>query len=263
MGSVLDRRLFRWPFALTRSFALDSAPAHMLTVIVQSSAGALHGEDRLIQRFSVGADAAAHVTTPAAAVVHRADSRMVSRDDIMLRVETDGYLEYLPEPRILFPGAALDQAIDIDCAPGGIALVSEAFTVHDPAHAGGRFRRLAATTTVRSDGGDAVMIDRLDVQSLGRGRAATFAAFGTVTLFAPGRDIGELANHLSEALAKVPALYGAATALPGRDSGVSVRLAGHDLRGVRAGIGAVWYAVRVHLYGVPPPSRRKDEIEIV
>ena len=48
--TVLDRRLFRWPFVLTRTFALDRAPAHMLTVIVQTSSGAVHGGDRLRQR---------------------------------------------------------------------------------------------------------------------------------------------------------------------------------------------------------------------
>ena len=37
--TVLDRRRFRWPFVLTRTFALDSCPRHMLTVIVQTSSG--------------------------------------------------------------------------------------------------------------------------------------------------------------------------------------------------------------------------------
>jgi len=259
--TVLDRRLFRWPFALTRTFALDRAPAHMLTVIVQTSSGALHGEDDLRQRLHVGPNAAAHVTTQGASPVHRADPGATAREHVAIRVEDGAYLEYMPEPRILFPEAALAQTIEIDCAAGGFALVCDGFTVHDPAGRGRGFRRLVSSMILRRGGGESAMVDRVDISSLGWGRAAEFKAFASLTLAAPGGapGIAALADALTARLASVPDLYGAASPLPAAANGLGVRLAGRDLRAVRAGIAIAWSAARVEFHGAPPPSRRKAE----
>ncbi|WP_158818918.1 urease accessory protein UreD [Methylocapsa sp. S129] len=258
--TVLDRRLFRWPFVLTRTFALDRAPSHMLTVILQTSSGATHGEDRLRQRFHVGGGAAAHVATQGASLIHRAAPGVTTEEKIAIRIEEGGYFEYLPEPRILFPDAALDQTIEIDCAVGGVALISDAFTTHDPEARGRGFRSLASTMILRCGGDDAVLVDRIDIRSLGQGRTAQFRAFGAMTLAAPGRrwdSMAAFANALSATLATIPDLYAAASLLPDETAGLGVRLAGRDLRAVRAGIQTAWNAIRCEFYGVPPPSRRK------
>lgn len=259
--TVLSRRLFRWPFVLTRTFALDRVPAHMLTVILQTSSGAMHGGDRLRQQFHVQGGAAAHVTTQGASSIHRADPGLTTEERVTITVEEDGYMEYLPEPRILFPDAALDQAIEIDCAAGGVVLVSDAFTIHDPEATGRCFRRLASTTILRCDGKDPVMVDRMDISGLGRGRTARCAAFGSVLLATPGRTDGveALAAELTAGFATIPGLYGAASTLPGSNVGIGARLAAHDLRAVAAGIQVAWIAARRLLYGAPPPSRRKGD----
>ena len=256
--TVLERRLFRWPFVLTRTFALDRVPAHMLTVILQTSSGAVHGDDALLQRFHVRGGAAAHLTTQGASPVHRADAGLTTRDAVEIRVEEGGYLEYLPEPWILFPGAALDQTITVDCAAGGVALVSDAFTVHDPDALGRAFRRFASATILRCDDRDPVLVDRQDIRGLGRGRTAGFSAFGSVLVAAPGRPLGiePLTEALSAGLTTVPDLYGAASRLPGDATGLGIRLAGRDLRAVRAALQAVWIITRRHFHGAPPPTRR-------
>jgi len=257
--TVLSRRLFRWPFVLTRTFALDRVPAHMQTVILQTSSGATHGGDRLHQRFYVQGNAAAHVTTQGASSIHRANPGLTTEERVTITVEESGYMEYLPEPRILFPDAALDQTIEIDCAVGGVALVSDAFTIHDPEVRGRCFRRLTSTTILRCGEDDPVMVDRMDISGLGRGRTARYAAFGSVLLAPPGRTDGveALAEELTASLAKIPGLYGAASTLPGGNVGIGVRFAAHDLRAVTAGIQVVWIATRSLLFSAPPLSRRK------
>ncbi len=257
--TVLSRRLFRWPFVLTRTFALDRVPAHMLTVILQTSSGAMHGGDRLRQRFHIQGGAAAHVTTQGASSIHRADPGLTTEERVVITVEEGGYMEYLPEPRILFPDAALDQTIEIDCAAGGVAVVSDAFTIHDPEARGRRFRRLASTTTLRCDGRDPVLVDRMDISGLGRGRTGRYAAFGSVLLATPGRADGvqALVEELTAGFATIPGLYGAASTLPGDNVGIGTRLAAHDLRAVTVGIQMVWIAIRRLLYSTTPPSRRK------
>jgi urease accessory protein len=256
--TVLDRRRFRWPFVLTGTFALDAHPRHMLTVIVQTGAGALHGGDRLSQHIVVERGAAAHITTPGASCVYRAEPGQDSRDHVTLSVAEDGYLEYLPEPRILFPDAALEQSLEIECSPGGVALVSGAFTVHDPTACGRGFRQLRTSTILRCHG-ELALADRSDIDSLEIGATTGFAAFASIVLAAPGRlgHCTALAEELTRTFDAVASPYGAASLLPAK-AGVGVRLAARDLRDIRAGIAAVWRATRCVLYGSPPASRRKD-----
>jgi urease accessory protein len=257
--TVLDRRRFRWPFVLTRTFALDAHPRHMLTLIVQTGAGALHGGDRLTQHIVVERGAAAHVTTPGASCVYRAGPGLESRDHVTLNVAADGYLEYLPEPRILFPDAALEQSLEIECSPGGVALVSDAFTVHDPTACGRGFQRLRSSTILRCHG-ELALADRSDIDNLEIGATTGFAAFASIVLAAPGRldHCAAVAEELTRTFDTVASPYCAASLLPAK-AGVGVRLAARDLRDIRAGIAAVWRATRCALYGSPPTSRRKQD----
>ncbi|MCW6507446.1 urease accessory protein UreD [Lichenifustis flavocetrariae] len=257
--TILGRRLFRWPYVLTRTFALDQAPAHLLTVILQTSSSALHGGDWLHQRFHIGSGAAAHCTTQGASPIHRAAPELTTHEAVAIEVKPEGYFEYLPEARILFPDAALDQIIDIDCAPGGVALVADTFTIHDPMALDRSFRRLCSTLTLRC-GGEPMLVDRMDIRSLGRGRTAANKAFGTMLLARPGQDDANvrMADELSKLLAEIPDLYAAASVLPA-GAGLGVRLAGRELRHVRKGTLAAWTYIRRELYGAAPAARRMQE----
>lgn len=258
--TVLDRRLFAWPFVLTRTFHLDAVPAHMLTAIIQTSSSALLGDDRLTQRIRLGQGAAAHLTTQGASPVYRAHPGMIARDGIEITVGPDAFLEYLPEPRILFPGAALDQTIDIDCALGATLMLSDGFTVHDPAATDARFRQLVSTVTIRVDGGEPTIIDRFDIAHLGRGRSASYTAFSSLFIVTPlpSETLERFASDLSTELASMSHVYGAASMLPG-NIGIGVRLAAGELRSVRAANERVWIAFRRLLCGEAPPSRRKGD----
>jgi len=112
--TVFDRRIFSWPFVLARTFATDAQLPHLQSVIVQSSGGPIHGGDRLTQRVHVGAGAAVHLTTQGATAVHRAHEGFTTSERVELRVAVGGWLEYLPQPRILFPDAAMRTTIDLD-----------------------------------------------------------------------------------------------------------------------------------------------------
>jgi urease accessory protein len=259
--TVLDRRLFSWPFVLTRTFLIDPVPSHMLTVIVQTSSGAVHGEDRLVQRLRLGEGSAAHVTTQGATAVHRANPGVTTREAVSLSVAPHAFLEYLPEPRILFPDSALNQTIDVDCVTGATAIFSDAFTLHDPEHGTRCFRQLESTTTILVDGSGPVMIDRLNITN--PGRQSRHTAFGTILMVAPQQTpaFERLALELSTSLGVVAGLYAAASLLPA-SAGVGVRLAGRDLRSLRAGLQLSWIAFRQHLHGSPPASRRKGDEQL-
>ena len=252
--TVLERRLFSWPFVITRTFHLDPVPAEMLTVILQTSSGAIHGDDHLQQRVTLAPHTAVHLTSQGATSVHRAHPGKVTRDRVMLSVGSGAFLEYLPEPRILFPGAAMDQVIDIDCAPDATAIIGDGFGIHVPNGAGAGFRSLQNCLTLRFSGGDPVLVDRSDISELPRDSTA-FGSLLLVTRQDP--DLLEpLAASITQALQSVTGLYGAASLLPGQ-AGIGVRLAGATVQNLRLGFELAWISFRHHLYATAPASRRK------
>ena len=252
--TVLERRLFSWPFVVTRTFHLDSVPAEMLTVILQTSSSAIHGGDHLVQSVTLAPNTAVHLTSQGATAVHRAHPGKVSMDRVTLNVGAGAFLEYLPEPRILFPGAAMNQTIDIDCAPDATAIIGDGFGIHDPNGAGAGFRSLQNCLTLCFAGGDPVLIDRSEISELPRGSKA-FGSLVLVTRQDAG-ILGPLAASITQVLRSIDGLYGAASLLPG-EAGIGVRLAGQTLQNLRLGFGLVWISFRRHLHDAAPVSRRK------
>ncbi len=232
--TIFDRRLFSWPFVLARTFAHDARMPHLQSVIVQSSGGPIHGSDRLVQRVHVGAGAAVHLTTQGATAVHRAGPGCTTSETIELSAAPGAWLEYLPQPRILFPDAAMRSTIDLDMAPDATAFVADAFTLHDPEQRGGLFRRMVATVTVRR-GGEPLLIDRADIAGDAR-HFRRHAAFGMLLMLAPrpAEVLEASALALSADLAAHEGLYAAASLLPS-GIGIGVRLAATELRYLRIG----------------------------
>lgn len=253
--TLLGRKLFSWPFVLTRAHHIDPAPAHMLSVVLQTGAGAIHGEDRLLQRLAVGAEAAAHVTSQGAASVHRAHSGDCTQEDVRLEVAQGGVLEYLPEPRILFPDAALDSSMDIAVAAGGIALVGDAFTLHDPGGGERAFRSYRSEVVIRRVGGVPMAIDRFEIAGLPM-QLGGLRAFGSLYLVVDrdAETLVRMAADLTAALAQIDGLYGAASPLPG-GIGLGIRVAARELRALRAGNGFCWRNIRHKLFGMEPGPR--------
>ena len=253
--TILGRKLYGWPFVLTRGFHLDPVPAHMVSVIVQTGAGAMHGEDRLLQRLTVGPDAAAHVTTQGATSVHRADQEPGTQEDLQIEVASGGVLEYLPQARILFPGAALTTKLDIRVDFGGVALLADGFTLHDPAGTARPFRRLASTLRIFRQGDEPLAIERYAIAGdtfAGKG----LAAHGSMFLIADCSDgtLRELCSGLNAGLGALAGLYAAASPLPG-GCGLALRFAAAELRTMRAGMQISWRHLRHALWGVEPGSR--------
>lgn len=237
--TVIERRLFAWPFVLTRSFHIDEDRPDRLSVIVQTGSGAVHGEDRLEQRLALGPGTAVCLTGQGATSVHRAAPGTRAREVVSLHVDSGASLEYLPEPRILFPDAALDQSVEIDCAPDASALIVDAFTMHDPAGEDRCFRELQSTFCLRRSSREPVVIDRTLLYRPERAVFRGHRAFGAAyIMLPPSHDVAQLQSTLSDAVASISGLYAAASLLP-EAAGIGLRLAALDLRAMRAGFAAI------------------------
>jgi len=251
--TVVDRKRFRWPFVLTQSFVLDGDPPDMRSVILQSSSGALHGQDRLRVNIETGPEARAYVTTQAATAVHRADSS-VSVEETRLTVAEGGHLEYIPDPRILLPGAALQQTVVLDCDARATALLTDSFTRHVPGGAMARHVYYRSEVILKASG-RTVAVDRQVLPPVDgpcfHGTLYLMGALGPEAL-------GALSAALSRQIATTDGLYGAASLLPA-DSGLTLRLVAQNGEALRRGLDTGWRMARAALIGEAPSRRRTDD----
>ncbi len=257
-GTVIDRRMFRWPFAISRTFHLDDGPPGLLTVLIQSVSGAITSNDLLLQRFHVAAGACVHVGTPSAVSVHRAMPGQGAVDVVELDVADGGYFEYLPEPRILFPASSLAQQLRLRIAPGGRALLADAFTAHDPASSGGSFRRFASEIRIATASDEILALDRIDLGGCPQrsGRRGRYTAFGTLMLVAMGEqgDNDRLRDAFDAQLADVEGVYWSLSPLP-NGAGVALRVSAIDGRWLRLALSAGHAIFRQMLSGEAPRPR--------
>jgi urease accessory protein len=262
-GTYLDRRVFRWPFTLSRGFRLDQVPSGMLTVILQTVSGAIQADDALLQRIRVEHGAAAHITTQGATMVYRAPAGMCATDTVELEVENGGVIEYLPEPRIMFPDSNLSQRLRLDVAPSGIAVLSDSFVLHDPAGQGRPFRRYISELVIERPGGDVVLRDRVDINAMPRrsGRRAPYVAHGMLLVVAPLPPLAleALCSGMQAQVGDGTGVYAAASILP-QEVGVGLRVMAIDGRCLRTALTAAWFTARKHLFGCDPEPRRKNSV---
>lgn len=229
--TVLDRRLFRYPYVLMRTFSeppppVGDGPSHqaatLIRLVVQNSSGPVHDCDHLATNLRLGEGSNVRVSYQGATSIGRARPGNMSRERLEVTLDPGSRLAYLPAPRILFPDAAHHQTTEIALSAGSTMLYFDAFTLHDPEGMGRTFREFDNTLTIRRDG-EIVLFDRqhLSAPAIGEG----FRAFGTILLL--GRQ--------ASALPAIPGLYAAASRLPS-DLGWSIRLAAADLRPIRDAI---------------------------
>jgi urease accessory protein len=258
VGTHLSRRSARYPFVLTGAFRIDEQPAGMVTTILQSASGAILGVDRLLQKILVGAGAAGHVTGQAALAVHRMDEAIMAEDHITVSVEAGGFLEYLPAPRVLFPGSALNQSMTIDIAEDGTAVIGDSFIAYDPEHRGASFRHYKGAIAIRRPSGQVLAVDHFDLRRLpaGYGKSFRAIAYGTLLILIRNTSEGFAALGRSiETAAQGTGRMAGASLLP-RHAGLAIRIAAEDGQGLREATTAAWAMTRLHLTGKAPNRRR-------
>jgi urease accessory protein len=258
--TFLRRQYAGYPFHVCRAQYLDDDLPGLATLYVQSSSGGIYEDDRLGLQLRLDEGAEAHVTTQAATVVHSMQ-RGRAEQSVILQCASGSYLEYLPDPQILFPGSTCRSAITVRLAERAIALVSDSLLQHDPAGQGGAFATYLSEVVIQDAGGRALAVDRLaiDGESIAErlpGVTGNFGAQGTLVL--AGLDVPQ--DAVAGELRKIDLTgRGAAigfSALP-NSAGMLIRLLAADGAALKRGMQAAWGAVRLALKGSLPAERRK------
>lgn len=90
--------------------------------------GGLLGGDRLLTRISLASQTQVFLTTPSSTRVYRA-SNDPAIQETAIRLGEGATLEYLPDHVIPHAGAALQQRLRVEMAPGSRAIITDAFAI--------------------------------------------------------------------------------------------------------------------------------------
>ena len=259
-ATFLARQYAEYPFHLCRPFWIDGDPPGLATLYLQSCSGGLFRGDRVDLSIVVEESAEAHVTTQAATIVHDGEGEWTEQRT-QIEARPGSFLEYLPDPLILFPGARLSTTVRARLHEGATLVVADGFLQHDPFGTGRTFDRLTSELSVETTAGSLLALDRfaIDGRELAMGQPGVMGRYRAHAsmIVVGGAVAGEaLVAALRTAIGGVPGLYGGASSLPA-GVGTWSRMLARDAVALRAGMAAAWSAVRTVLRGSPPPPRRK------
>lgn len=253
----IGRQFVSYPYHLTRPFALDAAIPELITVYQQSSSGGLYRGERLASRFRVGQNAAVHMTTQAASLVHDCHGQPVIQTTA-IDLDEGSFLAWTPEPLVLFPGGFCTTATEATIATGAVVMISEAFAWHDPTGSSRPFDRLQSDLMLRDGRGKLLLRDSFAIDGeavLGRA-SSPIGPWLSVSNFVLAGDRSRLpAREQIEDLVRNDLAIGV-TALP-NGAGWGIRCLAADAIAARR-FAESFFALSVEAaFGTPAAARRK------
>jgi urease accessory protein len=258
--TFLRRQYASYPFHVCRAQYQDENRPGLATLYIQSCSGGIYEDDRLDLSLALASLAEAHVSTQSATVVHTMPAGSASQS-VRIQCEPGSYLEYLPDPQILFPDSRCNSEICVRLGGNAVALVSDAFLQHDPAGQDGTFDAYRSAIVIENAAGATLAIDRLKVDGEAfrddcPGVARSFVAQGMLIvagLEIPWRELlGEVRTIKPD---RTAATIGASQ-LP-NSAGVLIRVLAADGAALKQVLHEVWCAARTVLKGTRPAARRK------
>jgi urease accessory protein len=248
------------PFHVCRVQFHDSDLPGLATLYMQSCSGGVYEDDRLDIRIVGRACAEAHISSQSSTVVHSMPSGW-AQQHARIEAQNRSYLEYLPDPQILFPNSNCSSTISVCVASDATALVSDSFLQHDPDGANRAFSAYFSEIRIEDDAGKTLAIDRLRLngqmfQTRRPGTTGSYAAQGTFIVAC----VGGLPGSMLTALQKIRFDYRdvaiGVSILP-KAAGLIVRILAADGHALKRAMHASWCATRHALKGAPPTTRRK------
>ncbi|QCB95307.1 urease accessory protein UreD [Cellulomonas shaoxiangyii] len=261
-GTELVHHYQKAPLQIMRPLYYDPLRPDMpYTQLISTGAGILQG-DRLRTHLVFGPGSSGHVTTTASTRALRMEhDYAVAQVDV--DVGDDAYVEYLPEPLILFRDARLYQRTRAAVAPSGTLLVADTVVAGRLARQErNRYAVLAADLEVRRPDGTPVAVDRVrlvpdDGATGGLAVLHGHDVLATLVVVTPLAPAAELADLLHAELdGTVPGVVLGVSVLPG-EAGAWLRVLGATTPPVAHALRLAWQALRLRLTGTPAPVLRR------
>jgi len=253
--TTLRRQHVGYPLHVTRGFHLDAARPDLLTLYLQSASGGLYAGDRLALDVCVGANAAFHLTTQAATVVH--DGRDTgSRQRQSINVESGAFCALASDPYVLFPGAMLDLETVATVADDAVLFLADGFAIHDPRDSGRTFAQFASRQRVSRPDGKLLLQDagRIGGDALRDDALGSMAAAATILIIAPDCRLPKM-SAMEEASDRHGCLAGAS--LAPNNAGQVMRILAPDGGTLARALEAAFHVASRAALGVDLARRRK------
>jgi urease accessory protein len=248
-----------YPHHVCRALYQDVEAPNLATLYIQSCSGGLYEKDKHILSLIARRDAKVHLTTQASTIVHSM-THGCARQEMSILAEEGAYIEYLPDPQILFPRASLHSCIHVTMAADATVVVSEAFITNDLS-SGEPPTLYDSEILIENYGREPIAMDRLCLSKeifaqCRLGVLNTFTAQATLMIVTPSlaaapiyKDIRALGSGFADVTFGVSLLPNAA--------GCIARILALDGAGLKRTMHALWTIVRGAKYGHAPSARRK------
>ena len=258
--TYLARQYANYPFHVCRTLYQDEERPGLATLYLQSCSGGLYEDDRLDMLLETAEGAEAHVSTQGPTIVHTMPSGSASLDARIVAAPRS-YLEYLPDPQILFPGSRCASRIEISLSGDAVVLVSDSFLGHDPDGRQAPFSDYWSEIVIANEAKQVLAVDRLRVEGGGFGEACPgisglYAAQGTLIVAGLALSSHALAERLRAIRPGRDEAAIGVSELP-KSAGHIVRVLTADGASLKRAMAAAWSTVRTVLKGAPPVERRK------
>lgn len=251
--TYLQRGFVSHPFHFTHPWHLDPALPDMAVVYVQTPAGGLIQGDQTALHFTLDSNARVHITTQAAEKIHAMTANCAIQD-IAFALAADAYVEYCPEPVILFPRSRFAQTLHVELDAQAWFFGKELFLMPERM---APFEAFANGLTVRDSTGRLLLHERslaLPMQrSLdGPGILAGQRVWGQAVFVGPRVSPG-IVKDLAALMAEQPEVRCGVTSLP-RERGIAVKVLAAQVPPARQALHAAWNFLRLHWLQAPAPQ---------
>ena len=261
-GTELVAHYQKSPLQIMRPLYYDPLRQDMAYVYLMSTgAGILQG-DRLRTDLAFGPGTSAYVTTTAYTRVLRMEQDYAVAQ-VFIDAAEHAYVEYLPEPVVLFLDSRLYQRTRLTVAESATVVAGETLVAGRLARGERhRYAALAADLEIRRPDGACLAVDRVRLTPTDRGTGGlavlddhdVLAMLYVVTPLASAADLADL---LHAELASAEDVVLGVSALPG-EVGAWVRILGDATAPVAHASALAWRALRLRLTGRPAPVVRKS-----
>ncbi|MBI5263373.1 MAG: urease accessory protein UreD [Bradyrhizobium sp.] len=253
--TILRRQHVGYPFHITRGFYLDRARPELLTLYLQSASGGLYAGDQLTVDVAVGSNAALHLTTQSATVVHDGQNG-ASQQRLRVTVGSGAFCALSSDPYVLFPGADLKLDTMAVVPDDAVLLLVDGLAVHDPRQSGRSFAQFFSRQRIMRPDGRLLLQDcgRIAGDQLRTGPLSTMAATATALLIAPPGRLPAL-EPLMQAVDRCGCVAGASAAP--NQAGLVMRILAPDGGALARGIEAAFHLAGSAALGTELARRRK------
>lgn len=258
--TYIHRQFASYPFHVCRPHYLTDDPPGLATLYTQSLAGGIFEKDRLIMAMHCGPGSMVHCTSQASTIVYSMSDGAASHR-VEIDIENDAFVEYMPDPLILFPGADFSSSVATSIAPSGEFILCDSILSHDPLGKNGVFHQLRSELVIRDEADVLLACDRFKVSgtsffSESPGISGRYSAFASVFFISRSRPKEAMIDAIRSALDQLPGIYGGVSQMPNQ-CGVVTRILASNAHSMRSGINAVWSSIRCLRFGTVPRPRRK------